>query len=58
LRNRGDATLAVYRELLREISGAVGIRHGSGGEEQQFAEVTLVEWSWRLPHRKMLATAA
>jgi len=55
--NRGDATLAVYRELLREIGSAVGIRHGSGGEEQQFAEVTLVEWeAGDFLTGKMLAT--
>ena len=42
-KNRGDAALAIYGELLREIGGAVGVRHGSGGEEQEFAEVAFVE---------------
>ena len=57
--NRGNATLAVDCELLREICGAVGIGHGSGGEEQQFAEVALVERQARdFLTGEMLATAA
>ncbi|MEQ1352978.1 MAG: hypothetical protein ABLT11_03105, partial [Candidatus Acidiferrum sp.] len=39
----GGAALAVYGELLGEICGTVGISHGSSGEEQEFAEVALVE---------------
>src|SRR5882672_11541063 len=39
----GGATLAVDGELLREIGGAVGVRHGAGGEEKEPAEVAFVE---------------
>src|SRR5882672_8071181 len=39
----GGATLAVDGELLREIGGAVAVRHGAGGEEKKPAEVSLVE---------------
>src|SRR5216684_7061179 len=39
----GGATLAVDGELLREIGGAVRVRHGAGGEEKESAEVTFVE---------------
>ena len=38
-----DAALAVDGELLREVGGAVGVGHGAGGEQQQLAEVALVE---------------
>ena len=37
------AALAVNGELLGEIRGAVGIGHGAGGEQQQLAEIALVE---------------
>ena len=37
------AALAVHRELLREIRRAVGVRHGAGREQQQLAEVALVQ---------------
>src|SRR6266404_8514215 len=39
----GGATLAIDGELLREIGGAVGVRHGAGGEEKKPAEVAFVE---------------
>ena len=38
----GDAALAVDGELLGEIGGAVGVGHGAGGEQKQFAEVALI----------------
>src|SRR6266403_741396 len=39
----GGTTLAINGELLREIGGAVGVRHGAGGEEKESAEVAFVE---------------
>ncbi len=39
----GGAALAVDGELLREVGGAVGVGHGAGGEQEQFAEVARVQ---------------
>ena len=39
----GGAALAVDRELLREVCGAVGVGLRSGSEQQQLAEIALVE---------------
>ena len=39
----GGTALSVDRKLLREVGGAVGVGHGSSGEEQEFAEVARVE---------------
>ena len=41
--DRSDAALPVHRELLSEICRAVGVRHGARGQQQQFAEVALVQ---------------
>ena len=41
--HEGLGTLAVDGKLLGEISASIGIRHGSGGQQEQFAEITLVE---------------
>ena len=38
-----NAALAVDGELLREVGGAVGVGHGAGGQQEQLAEVALVE---------------
>ena len=38
-----DAALAVDGELLGEVGGAVGVGHGAGGEQQELAEVALVQ---------------
>ncbi len=38
-----DAALAVDGELLGEVGGSIGIGHGSGRQQQQLAEVTLVQ---------------
>ena len=32
--DRGHTALAIHRELLREVRRAVGVRHGSGGEQE------------------------
>ena len=37
------AALAVDGELRGEVGGAVGVGHGAGGQQQQRAEVALVE---------------
>ena len=37
------AALSIDGELLGKIRGAVGVGHGAGGEEQQLAEVALVQ---------------
>ena len=42
-KGRLNAALPVDGELLREIGCAVGIGHGAGGQQQQGAEVALVE---------------
>src|SRR6266849_2689439 len=39
----GATTLTVDGELLREIGGAVGVRHGARSEEKESAEVAFVE---------------
>jgi hypothetical protein len=53
------AALAVYCKLLREIGGPVGVGHSAGGEEQQLAEVALVErQAGDFLARKALATTA
>ena len=41
--DRRGTALAVDRELLSEIGSTVGIGHGAGGEQQQRAEVALVQ---------------
>lgn len=41
------AALAVDGKLLREVGGAVGIRHGARSQQQQLAEVALVKWQFR-----------
>src|SRR6185437_2089624 len=41
--DRLDTALAVDGELLGEVGGAVDVGHGSGGEEQEGAEVAPVE---------------
>jgi hypothetical protein len=38
-----SATLAIHRELLGEVGGAVGVGLRSGSEQQQLAEIALVE---------------
>ena len=40
---RFDSTLTVDSELLGEVGGAVGIRHGAGREEKQLAEISFVQ---------------
>jgi len=39
----GHAPLAVYRKLLSEVRGPIGIGHGTGGKQKQLAEVTSVQ---------------
>src|SRR5260370_24481714 len=39
----GRAALAVDRKLLREIRRTIGVRHRSGGKEQEFAEVPFIQ---------------
>ena len=54
-----DAALAIHRELLSEICRAVGVGHGAGGQQQQLAEVALVQRQARdFFARKMFAAAA
>ena len=43
---RGPA-LSIDRELLRKIRSAVGVGHGARGEEQQLAEIALVQGQLR-----------
>ncbi len=43
-KGRFDASLAVDGKLLGEVGGSVGIRHGARRQQQQLAEVALVEW--------------
>ncbi len=38
-----SATLAVDGELLGEVSGAIGVGHGAGGEQEKLAKIALVE---------------
>ena len=54
----GGSALSVDRELLGKVSGAVGVGHGSGGQQQQLAEVAGVEGKTRnLSAGKTLAAA-
>ena len=39
----GHAPLAVYRKLLSEVRRPIGIGHGTGRKQEQFAEVTGVQ---------------
>ena len=41
--NGGYAALPVDRKLLGEIGGAIGVGHGACGEQQQLAEIALVQ---------------
>ena len=40
--NSGGAALAVDGKLLREIGGAIGVRHGAGGKEEELAEIAFI----------------
>ena len=40
---RRRAALPVHRELLREVGRAAGIGHGTGRQQQQLAEIALVQ---------------
>ena len=42
-KGRFDAALAVDGELLGEVGGPIGVGHGAGRQQQQLAEVTLVQ---------------
>ena len=41
-KNGGNTALPVDRKLLGEVCGAIGVGHGSCGEQQQFAEIAFV----------------
>ncbi len=57
-KDRSRAALAVDRELLGKIRRAVGVGHGAGGQQQQFAEVARIERQARnFRAGKMLAAA-
>lgn len=43
-KHRGRAALPVHRKLLREVDRPVGVGHGPCGEQEQLAEVSLVQW--------------
>src|SRR6267378_5349057 len=54
----GGAALAVDGKLLREIGGAVGVRHGAGGKQEELAEVAFIQrQSGDFPGGEMFAAA-